>query len=128
MPFLKFKRGFSLIEIVLALFLVLALISILLTASATYTHSRRSNLQSIATKIASREIENLRDTAFGNLPGTGTLTDPDLSKLPSSNANRNVANYDPDGKIKQITITIDWTEKGLTKQIVMETLISEYGL
>jgi len=121
-------RGFSLIEIVLALFLVMALLSILFTSTGTYIHSRNSNLQSIAAKIASREIENLRNTDFGSLPGTSSFSDSDLTKLPSGTTNRTVSNYQSDVDIKQITVIIGWTEKGVAKQLVMDTLISRNGL
>src|SRR3989344_930223 len=47
------RPGFSYVEILLSLFLILALVAILLTTSTTYIHSRRTNLQTIATKMAS---------------------------------------------------------------------------
>src|SRR3989338_11371906 len=60
--------GFSYVEILLSLFLIIALIAILLTTSTVYIHSRRTNLQTIATKMASCEIERLRKLAFSQLP------------------------------------------------------------
>src|SRR3989344_4945686 len=60
--------GFSYVEILLSMFLILALVAILLTTSTVYIHSRRTNLQTIATKMASCEIERLRKLPFSQLP------------------------------------------------------------
>ena len=133
----RWRRGFTLIEIALSLFLILALIAILLTTSGTYVHSRRSNLQTIASKIASCEIEQLRNTAFASI-STGNDIDiiapcnQDISKLPTPNsAKRTIANYGtptPDPKIKQVNIKVTWTENNASREIKMDTLISENGL
>ena len=121
------QSGFVLVEIVLSLFLVLAIASILLAAAATYRHSRNAALQSLATNIASRDIENQRKLAFSSV-STGAITDSDSGKLPSYNGQRTVATYDGNAKIKQVTDVITWVEKGVTRQIKLETLISENGL
>lgn len=122
------KRGFTLIEIVLSLFLILAIVSILFSASGTYIHSRRSNLRAIATKIASKQIETLRNTNFASLPPSGSFFDPDLNQLPSGSAIRTVADYQSSTKIKQVTTQVSWIESNVSEQIVLETLISEHGL
>ena len=122
------RQGFTLIEILLYLLLVLAMVTILFSASGTYITSRRSNLQSVAAKIASRDIETLRKSDFASLPGTGSFSDPDLSKLPSSTANRTITDYEGDSDIKKVEILIAWTEKGVAQQLKMDTLISKNGL
>src|SRR3989344_4769618 len=83
------RPGFSYVEILLSLFLIIALIAILLTTSTTYIHSRRSNLQTMATKMASCEIERLRKLDFSSVdsfppsdPFDASCT-TDLSKLPA---------------------------------------------
>jgi len=98
--------------------------------------SRRSNLQSIAAKIASCEIEQLRNASFSSISiGTNIdLTAPcnqDVSRLPTpKSAKRTVANYGSpaDPKIKQVTIQVNWTDSGVPKELKMDTLISENGL
>lgn len=128
--------GFSLIEVVLSMFVILALISILFAASGTYRHSRNSQLQTIATKIASRKIEILRKTDYTAIPdlGTSSFSDSDLAKLPASTANLTVADYPPScsptcsSDIKQITVTVNWTEGGVVKTISEDTIISKNGL
>ena len=131
----RLRPGFSYVEILLSLSLILALVAILLTTSATYIHSRRTNLQTIATKMASCEIERLRKLAFASLPANGTgaidaSCTANLSKLPAGTTTRLVADFGSPAnpKIKQITVAVNWTEKGNAQQIKLETLISENGL
>lgn len=128
----QWRPGFSYVEILLSLFLILALVAILLTTSATYIHSRRTNLQTIATKMASCEIERLRKLAFSQLPAVDGQFDAactaDLSKLPSSSTLRTITDYGGNSKIEQVTVQVNWTEKGNAQQIKLETLISENGL
>ena len=127
------RQGFTLIEVVLSIFIILAIVTILLIASGSYTTSRGSNLQGIAGKIASREMENLRNTAYASLPVCPspdgcTFTDSDLSKLPSSSAKRFVDTYQSSADMKLVTIQIDWTVNGAAKQSKINTLIYKNGL
>lgn len=124
----KLRSGFSLVEILLSIFLILALISVLLTTSASYYQTHRSNLQQLAMSIASKQMETLRNTAFASLPPSGSFADSDLSRLPQSTATRTITNYQSNTKIKLATITVSWTESGVTKNAKLETLISETGL
>lgn len=124
----RWRRGFTLIEIALSLLFILALVTILLTASGTFRTTRKGNLQGIATKIASRQIESLRNTAFASLPVSGNFSDPDLSKLPNSSASQTLDDYEASTKIKLVKIQVNWTESGATQNIKLETLISENGL
>src|SRR3989344_2089446 len=123
----RLRPGFSYIEILLSMFLILALVAILLTTSTVYIHSRRTNLQTIATKMASCEIERLRKLNFTSVsslppsdPFDASCTN-DLPKLPAGTTVRLVADFSSNPKIKQITTAVSWTEKGLAQQIKLET-------
>lgn len=122
------KRGFTLIEVLLSVFFFTALVTILLSASGTLLHTRAGNLQTLAAKIASKQIENLRNTAFASLPGSGSFADSDLSQLPQGTATRTITNYESDPDIKEVQITIAWTENGAPKQVQLMTLIYKNGL
>ena len=133
---LNARSGFTLIEIALSLVFILAMIVILLTASGTFRTTRKGNLQGVATKIASRQIENLRNTAFASLPNCPSPTgcsitsaeEPDLSKLTSGSATKTLDDYEASTKIKQVLIKVNWTENAAPQEIKIETLISENGL
>ena len=136
---LTITSGFSLVEILLTLFFAAALGTILLTSTGTLSTGYRSNLQSIATKIASKDIENLRKLDFALLPadtGQTCLQDlaTDLAKLPNPCHTRQVSNFQNDADIKLITTTVTWYESGAqacalsTCVIKMNTLIYKNGL
>src|SRR3989344_2727838 len=130
--FNNFKNAYSLFEIVIALFLLGALVTILLTVSGTLFTTRSSRLQQIATKIATKDIEYLRNLSFASLPSTGPcnqpiLTDADLTKLPSGDCQRTVTNYLGSSQIKFVTVTVTWQEK-IQKRILLDTLVYKYGL
>ena len=127
------RAGFTLVEILLALFLFTAMITILLSASGTLLHTRKSNLETLAAKIATKQIENLRNTDFDLLPpGSDTFSDTELPQLPQGVANRAITNATIDSQVepdvKNVSITITWTENGIPKQFKTETLIYKYGL
>ncbi len=135
----KSKRGFSLIEILIAFFLIVSLVAILFSSSGTLFTTRSSKLQTVAAKIASDEIENLRNIAFTSLPTAGadracSTSDPNLSKLKGpATCREDVSNYD--GKsdaltdIKQFTVKINWkTDNGADQNINMDALIYRNGL
>lgn len=122
------KLGFTLIEVLLSLFFLIAMFTILLSASGTLLHTRTSNLQTAATKIATKQIENLRNTDFASLPGSGTFADSDLSQLPQGTATRTITNYQSSADIKDVLITISYTENGAPRDVKVETLIYKNGL
>jgi Tfp pilus assembly protein PilV len=124
----KNKTGFSLIEIVLSLFFIIALATILFSASGTLLNSRSGNLETVASKIAAKQVENLRNTDFASLPGSGTFADTNLSQLPQGSATRTITNYQSSPDVKDVSITVAYTENGAPKQVKMETLIYKNGL
>lgn len=127
------RPGFTLVEILISLILIFAIITILFASTGTLTASRGSNLQSIATKIASRQIETLRKTAYSSLPtcpspGGCPLTDSDLSKLPSGSAKQILDTYESSADMKLATVQVDWIVNGAVKQLKIDTLIYKNGL
>jgi len=142
---LKFKvpkEGFTLVEILLSLFFIIAIVTILFSTSGSLLTRRQSDLQSIAAKIATKEIERLRSVPFTNFQnGTegnfncGNNGDPDLTKLRAGCLARIVTDYG-DGppinsstKIVQVTVEVRWNnDNNVQKNLRMDTLIYESGL
>ena len=131
---MKFKKGISLIESLLFLLVVLGLTLILITSATTFGKTRGVQLDSIASEIASCEIEELRKVDFSSLQNgadvdIGSPCNADVAKLPTgSTAKRTISDYSGDTDIKLISIVISWTESGATKSVKTDTLISIYGL
>jgi Tfp pilus assembly protein PilV len=128
MPRLSAKPGFTLLEIVITLLLIMAIVTLLFAFSGTLSSSRGSNLQSIATKVASKQVESLRKTSFDSLPPSGGFSDPDLARLPQATATRTISDYQSSTDIKQILIQVDWVVNGANKNVKIETFIYRYGL
>ena len=126
------EKGFGLIEIVIALFLVVSVAAILLTSGGSLFTTRSSKLQTTAGRVASKEIEALRNADFASIAsgGLSNPTDPDLARLPSGTASKNVSDFGtpPDPKIKQVTITISWVDDNVTKNYTTDSLIYKNGL
>ena len=133
--------GFTLVEILLSLFFIIAIVTILFSTSGSLLTRRRSDQQSIAAKVATKDIEYLRGLAFASLPATsppgpsgclqlGGSTDPDLTKLRDGKCARTITDYAPPSTIiKQTTVTVYWdNDNGVEQQLKMDTLIYESGL
>jgi len=120
--------GFTLIEVLLSSFFFIALVTILLSSSGALLNTRKTNLETVAAKVASKQIENLRNTTYASLPSSGSFADAELSKLPQGAATRTLTSYQSSTDIKDVLITVSWIEKGVLKQLKMETLIYKNGL
>jgi len=125
---LSTKPAFTLVEILLTLVFSTTLAMMLLIAASTLVQTHRSNLQTIAARIATKEVETLRNTVYASLPSSGSLSDPDISKLPNGSATRTMATYLGSADMKQATITVNWVEKGLAQTLSLNTLIYKNGL
>ena len=146
MPKLKKNSGFSLIEILISLLFIGALVTILLTTTGSLFTCRQSDLQSVAAKIATKEIERLRGLDFDPLINQGDWSLPncdttfyatELQSLRAGKVCRDLSDYnslpnDPvigTTQIVQVAITVYWeNDNGVEKSLPMDTLISENGL
>lgn len=121
------KKGFTLIEVLLSSFFFIALITILLSSSGTLLNTRKTNLETVASKVASKQIENLRNMPYASVT-SGSIVDGDLSKLPQGAGTKTVTSYQSSADIKDVLITVTWVENHASKQLKMETLIYKNGL
>ena len=122
-------KGFSLIEVIIALALVLVTLLIFGVAVSSLPLARGARDQNIAYHIAGKKLEDLRHTAFAQLPPSGSFSDPALANLPSgADANLTVANYQSSSSIKQATVVVSWTENGTAESVTMDTLIASGGI
>jgi prepilin-type N-terminal cleavage/methylation domain-containing protein len=120
------SRGFTLIEVAVAIFVI----GIMIVASAALLHgvpvSRVTHSQSIALAIAESQIETLRAAGYAALPASGSFTDSALSSLASSTASTTVTVYD--SKTKRVDVGVSWLETDATRRYVtLTTLIAQVG-
>lgn len=123
----KSQDGFSLIEVVITLFVIGVILVIYQAALNTVFLVRNSHNQEIALRVANNKIEELRAGGYAALPGNGAFTDAQLSGLPGSSAIMTFSDFN--SSTKQVDITIQWQETGAdsVKSLSLTTLIAKIG-
>jgi Tfp pilus assembly protein PilV len=124
----KGQKGFSLLELLIAFFLITVTVFVFLKTTDTLGRITRGKHQTTAYHIASKKIEEFRNSSFASLPSSGPFSDPQLSSIPQGSGTITVDNYQSSTKIKQITVAVSWLEQSAPRQISLSTLISEGGL
>ena len=123
------QKGFSVIEVVVSLFIFSAIYLIYQASLNTVQLNKNYKDQELALRIAQNKIENLRIGGYSTLPASGSFSDPLLVNL-SSNGQGSVTNTAYNSKTAQIVVTVSWQEPGFsnTHSVALTTLISSGGL
>ena len=120
-------RGFSLLEVVIAVFLI-GIIFVMYTAAVkNVSLNRNAKDQEIALRIADTKMEALRNAGYANLPASGSFSDPQMNTIPSGVGAMAVSDFN--AKTKQVTVTVSWSEPsiGSSRSVVLSTLITSMG-
>lgn len=130
-PFIILRRlskgGGDLIDIAIATFVIVALITAVLATATTYKHIRKTQLQNTATKLASKKIEELRNQA--SLPSNVTDQQTAVTELPSGYLHLTVADPSPPQfpsipNLKLITVKMTWSEQGANQEVTLNSMIT----
>lgn len=123
----KSQEGFSIIEILITLFIVVVMLMLYQTALDSVFLTKNSSDESIALRIANHEMESLREAGYANLPASGTFSDSLLSTIPSGTATMTISTYN--AKTKQADVTVTWQERNTsdTHSVTVTTLITQTG-
>ena len=127
MPF-KSRRGFTLVELVVALGLIAITLFCYFAVLKTVTLTRFAKHQALAYQVAVKKIEELKAVPFGSLPVTGSFTDSALTALPQAQANLTVTDHGGSASVKEITVTISWQESVGAKNIQLKTMLTNGGI
>ncbi len=123
------QQGFSLLEVLIALFLIAMMLVLYESAIKAISLSRNAKDQQIALRIATHEVEQLRGSGYDLLPanGSSTFTDTQLAAIPQSSATLVVS--DNSTKTKDVVVTVTWREPGTGSDhtVVLQTLITKVG-
>lgn len=120
------KRGFSLIEMVVALFILSITVTFATVVIGTIKIMRDSAYESSAFRIASSKLDELRAGGYDALPPNGVFTDPELANLPQGFASTSVS--DLNAKTKQAAAGVSWLgADGVTRYVTLTTLITQIG-
>ena len=139
----KKRNGFSLVEVLVALFIFLvAILGIFPTLNLSYKTNVSNIIMSEAVKVAQQEINRVKSLPFDNVTDTN-LNPPGLSSCDPSNVNasikRQIRNFTISyGKyfevkllsptIKEVKLTICWNYQGKKHEYVITTVISKGAL
>jgi prepilin-type N-terminal cleavage/methylation domain-containing protein len=126
MPLSRFGHGFTLVEVVVAIFvigvMIVASTALLRGASA----SRVTLDQGVALSIAQNKIEALRAGGYAALPASGSFTDTALGALTSGAGTVTIATYD--STTKRVDVTVSWVGKdAVSRNITLTTLLTQTG-
>lgn len=121
-------RGFSLLEVVISIFVVGVMLLLLQAVTRTNVLIRNVKNQGIALAIARNKVEALRSAGYASVPASGTFTDSLISTLPAgATTTLTTSNYN--AKTKQVAVTVTWKTLGYTASstVSITTLITQVG-
>lgn len=131
---IKTAAGFSLVEVIIAIFLIGAIVLVIANIPQAIRLITSSQSESKVREVAAKRLSDVRLTGYDNLPvGTTNFSDPRLNSLAAVSAVTTVVDCPliicPGGElVKQVTISIDWNENGTDKNFQVITLIGKGGL
>lgn len=142
------RRGFSLIEVLIAVFLVITCMLVVIATMPLATASRaKADLMNRAMGLAQKELEGLRGVGYSNLTptqmysyglidsttptGTDTYAFTSADALANDNPSKVLPNGTGSVKVEQmdfdlrrVTITITYKDRGTTRTVRLGTLVA----
>jgi Tfp pilus assembly protein PilV len=115
------QSGYSLIEVVISLFMITVIVVLYASALNMVAISRRLRYENIAYHIATKQMETLRDITHDSLPTSGTISDPLLSQIPSGAGSFTVSDYAGYSNMKEMSVTVTWIDP-VSKQVNLKSL------
>ncbi|MCS6789323.1 MAG: prepilin-type N-terminal cleavage/methylation domain-containing protein [Patescibacteria group bacterium] len=110
----KKNKAFSLIEILISISLLTIILAIIIPIWNFELINKKNQNINVASRIASSQLEELKNLKFNNLPNEGSINfnHPDLSKLNQGTGIIYVENYQTgtNQTLKQIKIQIIWKD------------------
>ena len=122
----KHDAGFSLIEVLVVIFIV-GILSLIYAAGAPLIKAANGVAnEDVALHAASQELEKLRAGGYAALPASGAFTNTQLNTLPSGVGNETITNFNP--TIKQVAVIVSWQEiSGNMRSVSLSMLITQTG-
>jgi len=130
------KQGFTLIELLIAIILVAGGLMVLMQLMGVAIFADSDLEYSlIALNLANEKLEELKDDGYSHANlNTGTHTESSISGFDSIDQRQwtvgyvdaNLDSSVSDTGLKDVTVEVQWTQKGGTQSVVVETLIADY--
>ena len=125
---MRAARGFSLIEVIVSIFIVGVLLVLLQAVVRSGVLVRTAKNQGIALAVARNKLEALRAAGYAAIPANGPFYDSLLSTLPRA-ATTTLVSSDYNAKTKQVAVSVIWLDAGMTASstVSLSTLITQTG-
>ena len=120
-------KGFSLIEVVISMFIILVLFDLCVMEINALKISQKQRYEDVAYHIVTKQMEGLRSINFASLPSSGTISDTQLTQIPLGAGNYTVNDYSGYAGMKELVVTVTWND-GVSKSVVMKTLAGIGGV
>ncbi len=131
------QKGVSLIEPILVIVILGMIILLMANLPNAMGLINKSKHLSLAREIASKQVEDKRETNYGNL-----VSDPDqpidivdsrFSLLPNGSGTVKIEDCSAEictnlEHVKQITVTVSWKENNKDQLVTLKTFVAEGGL
>jgi prepilin-type N-terminal cleavage/methylation domain-containing protein len=118
-------NGFTLIEILISVFIVGTMIFLFGTVINTKELTREAARKEIALRIAKNKLEVLRAGGYDALPQSGAFSDSLLASLPSGTASTTVSAYN--AKTKKVDVGVGWQSTRGAQYLMLTSLITNIG-
>lgn len=127
-------KGFSLIEVLVALFITGAIVLVIANIPQVVKLITGSQSETKVREVAAKIIEDSRFSGYDNLSnGTAAISDSRLNALNNVSGSTIVADCPVEictngEQVKKITVTISWEENTEPKNVRVVTLVGKGGL
>jgi prepilin-type N-terminal cleavage/methylation domain-containing protein len=121
------RKGFSLIELMFAVvILAIVIFGIFHAYSVCFMGMTYARDRTVATNLAQKKIEDIKNTPFGNIADSSTTTEEISGKILTIDliSINSTVGENNDSNLKEVTVTVSWFDRnGNQKNVVTKTLI-----
>ena len=121
------RPGYSLVEVLITLFIVAMALVLYQVAASSIRLTRTAKHQGVALRVANDKMEELRAGGYDAMPVSGSFADPELDVLAENSAEINITDFNSD--TKQVLVQIQWREPGSAtfRNLTLVTLVTKTG-
>jgi len=132
------KQGFTLIEVLIAIILIVSgLVALMQVMSVAIFADSTLEYRLTALNLANEKLEELKDGGYSHAnldPASSPFTEAFISGFDFVDQRQwtvdyvdaNLSTSVSDTGLKDVTVEVQWTQKGGTQSVAVETLIGDY--